>query len=425
MRPRKDLVEIFTTFLSFEEHQTVTWQAEPRLKRNLQRTLEQSQSALPSPISATMLTAYWCQIWQPVPTDLPRLHLFAYVQESCYWAVYRLYQRLTNTSALTLYTLPDCFQIAIAEFPKILARFEPSRGANLGTYSEMAFSGILKDQLIQRGAAEICSDWALLRKVSKKRLIEALQSNGFSPEVIQQYSLAWICFRELWVPEQYQQRSSHPPATIWDSVALAYHQVKDLNLPDVSPGQLEQWLQQASKILRAYLYPQINSLNEPLPGTEGRERLDSIVASGVGGAVSHEIGSEVGSEDESLLGQVILAEDLAARHQDYLQLQQILQEALATLKPEWQTSLRLYYQHNQTQSQIAQQLQCSQPSVARYLIKARDSLLAALVTALATGASGYPNKPPTPDRIREQSEALEQWLQVYYGRLAVSVPVAL
>jgi RNA polymerase sigma factor (sigma-70 family) len=397
MRPRKDLAEIFTTFLSFEAYQASTWQTEPRLKRNLHKTLEQYQSAFPSPISATILATHWHQNWRPVPTDLPRLHLFAYVQEPCYWAAYRLCQRMASSSAMFLYTVPDCFQIAIAEFPKILLKFDPNRGANLGTYAEMAFSGVLKDTLKKRGEAEVCSDWALLRKISKKRFLEALASEGLAPEVIQHYSLAWMCLRELWVPEPQQQRLSAPPATIWTAIAAAYRQVKPLDGPEVSPTQLEQWLQKAGRMVRVYLYPQPSSLNERVPGMEGREKLDTLAS----------------NEDDSLLTQVIVQEEDRSRHQDYSQMQQALQAALQGLKPDWQNALYLYYQENQTQSQIAQRLQCSQPSVARYLIKAR----AALLTALTQWATAKLNSPPTPDRIKVQSEALEEWLQLRYGQL--------
>lgn len=402
MRPRKDLVEIFTTFLSFETHQTSGWHADPRLKRSFSKTLEQLDDSSGPTLSASALALYWYQRWQPIPTNLPRLHLFAYVQEPCYWAAYRLSQRIAHSASASLYTVFDCFNLAIAELPKVLHGFDPNRGASLATYAEMAFSNVLRDNLRQRKAADICSDWTLLRKISKKRLIEALEHQGLSTELVQYYCLAWMCFRELWIPEQGRQRSTNPPPEFWTQLAQAYNEVKPLGQPSPSPTQLEQWLQKTCKTLRTYLYPPLDSLNQPLPGSDGRDRLDLLPA----------------DEDTSLLQQIIAQEESHTRQQQQTQLNQVLNEAIATLKPDWQTALRLYYQDNQNQSQIAKQLQCSQPSVARYLIKARETL----ITALLTWASTELNSPPTPERIKTQSDALEEWLHLHYGQHSSPTP---
>jgi RNA polymerase sigma factor (sigma-70 family) len=407
MRSRTDLVAIFTTFLSFEDGQTSAWQAEPRLKRNLQRVLEKLE--IPS-IDATYLVTYWHQQYQPLATNLPRLHLFAYVQEPCYWAAHRLSQRIASSSTMALYSLSDCFQIAIVDFPKILAKFDSSRGASLATYAEIAFSSVIRDTLRQRRELDICSDWSLVRRISKKRLIEALAQQGFSATQIEHYSLAWFCFRELWVPEPHGQRSSSPPEGIWVAVAEAYRQVKSIGQPDASPAQLEQWLQQTGKLLRNYLYPQASSLNETLPGFEGRERLDSLVDS-VFASSDRSV-----SDDDSPLGQLIAQEEQQLAQSQQLQIQAVLDRGLQSLKPDWQTALQLYYQQNRTQTQIAQQMNCSQPSVARYLIKGREALLVTLVGWAKTELNIVPN----PEHIGEHSEALEEWLQLYYGRMGAN-----
>jgi RNA polymerase sigma factor (sigma-70 family) len=424
MQHRKDIAIVFTTFLNFEESQAVSWITEPRLRRNLQRVLDQQaldpqvldlQSLGPQPpgksvpktaqpVSISMLAHYWYQTYRPIATDLPRLHLFAYVQESCYWAAYRLHQRLVNSTTTPLYLVSDCFQIAIAEFPKILLKFNPDRGASLSTYAEVAFSGVIRDTLKQRREAEICSDWSLVRKISKKRLIESLENHGLSALQIRHYGLAWMCFRELWVPDSPSPRSSDPPADIWIAVAAAYQQLKALDDPAVSPVQVEQWLLQSGKILRAYLYPQSSSLNEDIPGAEGLEKLRSLA-----------------SQQESCLGNLIAEEELRLRQAQYIQLQQVLDQALQTLKPTWRMALQLYYQQSQTQTQIARQMSCSQPSIVRYLVKGREALLAALVVWAKTELNNGPN----PDRIGEQSDSLEEWLQVHYGRLGRSPQVRL
>jgi RNA polymerase sigma factor (sigma-70 family) len=393
MRHRQDIDTIFTTFLSFEDHQATRWHDDPRLKRNLQRVLDQSQ--FQTTPSATDLSLYWYHQHQ---STLPRLHLFAYVQEACYWAAHRLCQRLSHAPSSSLYSLSDCFQIAIAEFPQILARFDASRRASLSTYAEVAFASAIRDTLKQRREVELCSDWSLLRKISKKRLSEALAHQGLPAQQIAQYSLAWLCFRELWVAEPQTARSSQPPAELWQSVAAAYRRAKPIDQPEVSPAQLEQWLLQASKLLRAYLYPPSSSLNEPMPGPDGREKLEGLA-----------------SDEDSLLSQLIAADEQRSRQQQQAQVQAHLEQALQSLKPDWQAALQLYYQQHKTQSQIAQALQCSQPSVARYLTKGRAALLTALVRWANPDLGNLNNSAPA-NPIEDQSEALEEWLFYHYGR---------
>ncbi len=55
---------------------------------------------------------------------------------------------------------------------------------------------IIKDTLRQRQEADICTDWALLHKLSRKRLLESLQNAGFKSPTIESYILAWECFQE-------------------------------------------------------------------------------------------------------------------------------------------------------------------------------------------------------------------------------------
>jgi|GEM_PF-5429523 len=90
----------------------------------------------------------------------------------------------------TQYSVVDYFQMAIAEVGKVLAGFKPEKSSSLKAYGMMAFSSLLKASLRQRHDADICTNPSLLRKVGRRRMVEALQDAGLSSEVIARYQLA-------------------------------------------------------------------------------------------------------------------------------------------------------------------------------------------------------------------------------------------
>ena len=87
------------------------------------------------------------------------------------------------------YGVADCFQIAIAQLDKILKGFNAEQGFDLKNYAIAAFSSLIRDQLRQRKEVDICTDWSLLRKVSQKRLVAALQAQGLTQAEIERYLL--------------------------------------------------------------------------------------------------------------------------------------------------------------------------------------------------------------------------------------------
>jgi hypothetical protein len=75
-------------------------------------------------------------------------------------------------------------------------------GSSLKSYASLVLANALKDNLRQRQAVDICSDWALLRKWSKKRVIEVLDRVEIAEQDAAQYQLAWFCFKTLYVPNE-------------------------------------------------------------------------------------------------------------------------------------------------------------------------------------------------------------------------------
>ena len=193
MRPRSSVLEIFSTFLQFDAERFSGWATDPRLRRSMQSCLARS----PQPESEHFWALYWYKVWLPQPTRLAEAHLSAYLQETCYWTA----QKTITSFASSQYTLSDCYQIAIVRIDKVLKGFNPNQGFTLKNYASAIFSTVIREVLRQRHEVDICTPWALLRKLSQKRLVESLRScAGLSPETIATYVLAWSCFKTIYVP---------------------------------------------------------------------------------------------------------------------------------------------------------------------------------------------------------------------------------
>lgn len=422
MRPRQDLAELFSTFLQLETGTSGRWSHEPALRRSILRALQLH------PTQATQATqAFWVRYWLEqhrqqhsfpssasalsAPTSsvhrLSQHHLLAYTQEACYWASYRFHKTMAQFAAISDQTLADYFQIAQAQFSKVLAGFSPDRGATLETYAELAFTHRLKDAVRQQKTLDICSNWSLLRRTSRKQLQETLEHQSLSPALQQPYLWAWLCFREGWIGASAPgaRRRLAPATEDWQAIAQSYNQSKPPEQPLATPEQLEQRLTQMAAWLRAYLHPSVQSLNQLQYGEEGEERLAGLSDPTAWAQSEGFVGSP------SLLTNLIAEEEINERQRQRSQLDQVLAQAIQTLKPEWQTVLDLYYRQGLIQSQIAKHLGCSQPSVARYLLRAREALLNALVT----WSQQTLNIVSSPDRIAQQGDAMEEWLMGHYG----------
>lgn len=425
MRPRHSLIEIFSTFLQFEADYVQHWATDAKLRRSMQSCLRQGvavgQSGVAEPPeienkslkeAENFWSLYWHQQWRNqvkpsphLPISLPSLslplgHLSAYLQETCYWSVQKSMPRLESSQ----YKLSDCFQVAIAEMPRILNACDPNQSASLKTYAMSAFGNIVRDHLRQRQEVNLCSNWGLLLKLSRKKLTEALHHAGLAPDRVQQYLLAWTCFESTYLPRKSPglRQLAAPDRTTWEAIAQLYNRQRhQLTVPgsECSPETLEQWLTTCANRARAYLYPAIGSLNTPKAGQESGELQDDLPA----------------AAPESLLTELIAQEDVAARNHQKAEMNRVLLTAISQLDPGVQELLRLYYQQGLTQQQIAQQLNVQQYTISRKLSKAREALLLAL-TRWSQTSQGNPevHNVALSTVIKYVSSLLEEWLQAYY-----------
>lgn len=393
MRPRQEITEMFSTFAQLETDRFSKWLTDSKLRRSIQNCLASSAEV---PASEDFWALYWHKNWRNFPNSLAGMHLSAYLQEPCYWAAYKTVARFTNTQ----YGLADYFQMAIAEVKTILEDFNPDRSSSLKIYASIAFPSRIKDILRQRKEADICTNWGLLRKVSKKKVLEALQNAGLSISQIAQYRLAWTCFKELYVQNQSggSNKLPEPDHNLWLAVANLYNIERQSQL--TPPGSecnhqtIEQWLTKIAVCVRTYLYPPVASLNVPKPGEDSSQEIDLP-----------------DSSSESLMAEMIAQEDAENRQNQLSQMNGVLQKALLSLDTQSQEILKLYYKQGFTQQQIIQQLQISQPTVSRRLIKARESLLATLIR----WSQETLNISVTSNLVKDMSAALEEWLKVRYG----------
>jgi RNA polymerase sigma factor (sigma-70 family) len=396
MYSRQKIIDIFSTFIQFEADRFSKWMVEPRLHRNMQRHLLQMSKDGAAPTLVTLKlesfwALYWYKRWQAQTSVFPNSHLSAYLQEPCYWAA----QQAVKKFATSHYTLPDYFQIAIAEVNTLLKTFNPDKGASLKTYAALAFPSLLRDMLRQRHEIDICTNWTLLRKVSKKRMGEALQQAGLSSNTMSHYRLAWMCFKAVYVPIEPEGKLPKLDQSLWGAIATLYNTERKTQLAgssvDCSPATLEHWLNQCATWIRTYLYPPVTSLNAPIVGHDVDEVQDQVPD----------------PSEQSLLDEAIAQEDSQTRQNQQTQVNAVLKTAIEQLEPESQTLLRLYYHDGLSQQQIAQQVQMTQVTVSRRLTRSRESLLSTLVR----WSQAELNSSPDSNLIKDMSMALEEWLK--------------
>ncbi|MDY7012325.1 MAG: sigma-70 family RNA polymerase sigma factor [Cyanobacteriota bacterium] len=393
MYSRQGIIDRFSSFIRLEENGDRGWVADRRLRRSMEICLEQVAD---TPTSDSFWVMYWHKRWQSGADRLAEAHLSAYLQETCYWTVKKMRSYCINPS----YQLTDYFQIAIAVVPRILKGFDPQQTSNLKDYASVAFRSTLRDTLRASQEADICTDWALLRKLSKKRLEEALSRAGFTPETIARYCLAWMCFKRLYVPTPATGTRRLPPpnSQFWEAIACSYNRDRLLHLDSPgsasSPPILQNWLLECAKSTRNYLYPLKTSLNESPPGSDKPEPIEAIVT----------------ETDSALIEQLIDRERNQERQQQRQQLETALAAAMSALEPQSQELVRLYYRQELTQQQIATQLEMKQYQVSRRLTRARTSLL----KGVAQWSQKTWNVALTAERLKEMSALLEEWLWAYY-----------
>ena len=393
MLPRQDIVQTFSTFIQFDYDRFSSWATDSRLRRSMMQCV----AKISQENSENFWALYWHKIWQEQPQGLAKNHLAAYLQEVCFWSA----QKTITGFSSSQYGVADCFQVAIAGIDKVLKGFDNEKGFNLKSYASITFSNLIRELLRQKREIDICSDWSLLRKLSQKRLTEALETAGLSADVIQSYILAWNCLKTIYVPERASstRKLPKPERETWTRIAELYNQerLKTLQSPgaQATPESLEKAMLGCVKAARAYLFPNVTSINRPKPGYDSGEIVDSLV----------------GEVDDSLLTEMIVGQEAQQRIQQQTDINQFLTAAIKALKSEDQKLLELYYAQQLKQADIAKELGTQQYNVSRKLSRVRKSLL----KSLAQWSKETMHISLTSDVLKGISSLLEEWLAGYYN----------
>jgi RNA polymerase sigma factor (sigma-70 family) len=398
MRSRQSIIEVFSTFLQFDGDRASGWATDPKLRRSMLTC----QSKQPQPeTSENFWVIYWYKVWQKQPVGLAEAHLSAYLQEVCYWAV----QKTLTSFSTVQYTLSDCFQMVIIRVNKILKGFKPDMGFNLANYASAVFNRELKEILRQQREVDICTNWKLLRKISRKQFVESLYNAGISQEKTASYVLAWKCFQTEFVPQVPSGGSpklpQKPDEATWSAIASLYNSERLTQLnppgPEATAESIEKSLTSCAKAVRTYLYPNFTSLNAPKGEQATGELIDNLPQ----------------LAQESLFTEIIAQEEEQNRRSQQEQINAALQASIAKLDKEGQAILQLYYTQGMTQQQIAQQLGIKQYTISRRLTKSREVLL----KELAAWAKEQLHISLNSEVIKYINTIMEEWLQAYYSHL--------
>lgn len=420
MRPRSDLVELFSAFLMFEGN-SGTWAADSSLRRSMEQAVKKQAEP---PSDEKTWAIHWHRRWSEFQAADSRKtaadpkarraanHLIAYLQEPGYWGANKVSRSLRSTN----HHLSDLFQVAMTRALKVLSGFDPVVSTGLRNYAEYAFSNIIKDQLRQRREVDASTAWGLLNRVSRKRLIEALQRGGIQGNLQQQYLLAWRCYREHYGAATHRgaekgglKKRTRPTTEIWDKMVATYNRERASQLtapaPAITAAALETQLVTAVGLLRNLQNPRAMSLDAPLKGAEGESNDFYSLVSDDGRA--------------SPMGELMAQEAQQQRQQQQLQLSDVLKAAIAQFAEPDHALFQAYYGDQLTQGEIAKRLELKQYSISRKLSRLRQKLLKALLdwqSSLSTEQTDQASLhiDLSPAVLDAMGNSLEEWLVMHY-----------
>lgn len=400
MRPRTDVLDTFSTFMQFSDGRFDSWLCDYRLKISMQAHQTTHQTAQPPELEnqerETFWSTYWYQQWQQGHSYALK-HLYAYLQEPCYWAAESVSRRFGNVQ----HSLADDFQVAISCTQYILTRYSPAYGSSLKAYARIAFSNLIRNYLRQHKVADICSDWALLRKISQRQLTQGVLAAGLT--CIDSDLLIWQCFKFVCMPtaantaSRSMRQLKRPNAEVIAQIAQRYNQQRT-TLSPVPPAitsiAITTSLKRSAKAVRALLSPIMVSLNH-LQYEEGAELISRL---GVG-------------EEAAPMAQVVASETRIEQQQQRAAIGAVLVKAIAHLNPAEQRLLQLYYHEQRFQQEIAEQLNIKQYQVSRQLSRVRQKLL----KAVADWSLETLHISIEPVVLSNIIEVVHEWLQNHYA----------
>lgn len=310
---------------------------------------------------------------QPNHGDAPywRRGLFCYLQETSWSVAMTLREKVGGMHQVT-----DCFQQACcltADPLKLLRGFDPQRGARLSTYAYLRIYDGVYAVLV--GVRQ--SDWGLLKHSSPRSLSSALRNQGYREDEIGQIQQLVQLWKDL------VDQATATDQALLAQVAKTYCQCR-LDLPPLTPSDVEALLYKAIAALRAYHQPQVMNTAE--------QRFWDTLEGG-----NSPWTETLKQEEQETLKRVF----------------EILKHAVEALDDTSRQVFCLYYCEQVSQQQIAQQLGfAKQYQVSRALERIRGHLAKAVLTAF--------NQPTDSQRLKGVTVAVNLWLKEGHKVLAMS-----
>lgn len=321
MKRRRDIVELFSTFLQIDDHYDALgpgWQKSPRLASNITKKIESEPSAKEE---------FWAQYWLKATVkdsqtkSHAREHLSAYLEEACYWTALKIYQQLAAYHLRRV----DCFLMlreAAANPVKLFKNYD-YKSSSVKTYAQFPLKSAVVDQ-VRKGRELDKYTWpALLRAVTKKLLKESLHKANIKEPEMSQCLLAWQCFRDKYVPTKAAGSKQLQPPDIKQLEAIAnhYNQQRNSEVSAASTQEIQRLLDICVQVIQDSLKTSVVSLDDCMfepayEPDEAREEQDAVES-------------------------------------EYHQVNQVLSKAFAGLPEAAQTMLNLWYGLGMTQSDLA------------------------------------------------------------------------
>lgn len=232
MKKREDIIQKFSTFLNFTNANSlssVSWQVDVELERHIMKIRKFNPEAkeefwaihfLKSTLNASQVednkflennSIFQINKSESLSVDTLRAerHLSAYLQESCLWAAYKVYNKFNLIRHK--YPLEEYFQIACmgASPPsKLLKNFNLHYSFfSMRNYAQIALLHFIQNTIYSQDI-ELKSikytDYGLLKDLTKIELKTALLMQGITQEEANLFCLVWKCFDEVYSSHKHQ-----------------------------------------------------------------------------------------------------------------------------------------------------------------------------------------------------------------------------
>jgi hypothetical protein len=389
MKKRKNVIQKFSTFLMLESNTkniNLIWKTDLKLENHITILTQLEPKAKPEywasyflKISKTTVSKNlplfdesndinsepeFFQKSPPVNLHQARMHLSSYLQEACFWAAYRCYQRFSFLRHK--YPLEELFQIAntnISQPEKLFKTLDLKHPKyNLEAYTKIALiryiQNIIYAQDIEAKRTKF-SDYGLLKDLNAKELKEALFAKGIAENKIDDYCLVWRCFDEIYYYDYHQNKDGFKLSkTQLAEITTFYNQLCDVYASRSHQLDLKVQAEVSIEVIQGILLTCIQAARE-----YRTKRFYSI------------------DEYSHLSDKVPTLLDYLIQQEEWQEVKSIIEKLFLMIPESAQIMFKLWYGLNLTQTEIADVVKSryveiqKQYQVARYLGKHSRKLL--------------------------------------------------